>query len=296
MARKERGESKVSIRQSCEIEWVVKRMLGKGREGAVFLVCSTTENQRCADVVKVIPLNRTDLPTIQKEIVNQNIAAESKYMLAPHVVDVWICSAMSQKKLMKKLLHDAELPTVPSALFILSDLVRGLNLFAFFKTFAVDPTILRPAWQALYRAIQELHFKVGLIHGDLNPGNVMVEITFEKSSKNKSKIRFIDFSMSQLAKEIKSLPDRVKGFQNDWFDVVNYLFRLPADRKVSKDIEAQYRELWSDIEKWQKSPITQPTLVEWNHWLEMWLGIDKSLGESQTAAYYNFENEGSETF
>lgn len=282
---------KYHLRETCETKWTIKQFLGEGRQGAVFKICGKLG---CDYVVKVIPLRIVDFTALVVEVAHQELATGTLPKLAPHILDMWICKGLKGSSL-KTVLKKSNLPSsTEDALFIVYDLIQGLNLFEFFDTLLVDPVFIHSMWKTLYAAIQRLHVKLGIIHGDLNPGNVMVELDFKKGALPTPKIQFIDFSMSKLATSVKNIQEKITDFQNDWFDILNYLFRLPNVPKGEKFptfVEDTYRSLWSQINEWKKSPITQPTLEEWNHWLDMWLQIDAALKQNETPATYNFENE-----
>lgn len=262
---------KARVRAACESKWKIKQLLGKGKEGSVYLAC---QKKLCVQVVKVIPLRKTDLKTLGTEFELQKVAA--RHHLAPKLDDAWICNGK-------------QLPATEASVFVVSDLITGMNLFSTFQTFmAIEPEMIAKAWALLYETISELH-KLGIVHRDLNPGNVMVElkkldpIGFEPTS-----VKLIDFTMAGNVKQLDQ-KDIQTDIQNDWTDAMNYLFRLPPG-KLPQDISKEEKALWNDIEKWKITKKSAPSIHDWMKWLMKWIEIDSALSHQQLSPKYNFEN------
>ena len=85
-------EREKKIRETCESKYIVKQLLGKGKEGNVFLLCRT--NKSCANVVKVTPLTHVDRSKLGNELFLAEKAANSN--LAPSVIDQWICNGKEE--------------------------------------------------------------------------------------------------------------------------------------------------------------------------------------------------------
>jgi len=134
------------IRQSCENDkWIQSHKIAEGSQGTVYLAC---HGKDCNYIIKAQKYkNRSEIDDYLEEI-NNNILA-STVNVAPRVFDSWICS--NQVYMVTEYLKES------------------------FKTkLKVDPRNTRQKYYSQIRdKVNQLH-SIGLLHNDLNYGNVMI--------------------------------------------------------------------------------------------------------------------------